>query len=140
MIEISESAARVITRQLAKNGLDGGGLRVAVKAGGCSGFSYVFGWDATPRDTDQIFEGADGARIFVDPRSLKLLDGTVLDFDEDNLLATSFTLKNPHAKSTCGCGESFSAYDVSQLQVASSQVQVRSMATGALNWQLVTGN
>ena len=110
MIEISDSAARVIKRQLAKNGLpDAGGLRVAVKAGGCSGFSYVFGWDNAPRATDQIFEGADGARIFVDPRSLKLLDGTVLDFDEDNLLATSFTLKNPHAKSTCGCGESFSA-------------------------------
>ena len=110
MIEISDSAARVIKRQLEKNGLPAeGGLRVAVKAGGCSGFSYVFGWDRQPRETDLIFEGADGARIFVDPRSLKLLDGTVLDFDEDNLLATSFTLKNPHAKSTCGCGESFSA-------------------------------
>jgi iron-sulfur cluster assembly protein len=109
MIEISESAARVITRQLAKNGLSGGGLRVAVKAGGCSGFSYVFQWDAAPRETDQIFEGAGGARVFVDPRSLRLLEGTVLDFDEQNLLATSFILKNPHAKSTCGCGESFSA-------------------------------
>lgn len=109
MIEISESAARVIARQLAKNGLDGGGLRVAVKAGGCSGYSYVFGWDAVPRATDLTFEGAGGARIFVDPRSYKLLDGTVLDFDEGNLLATSFTLRNPHAKSTCGCGESFTA-------------------------------
>ncbi len=109
MIEISESAARVITRQLAKNGLTGGGLRVAIRAGGCSGFSYVFQWDASPRDTDQIFEGADGARVFVDPRSLKMLDGTVLDFDEQNLMATSFTLRNPHAKATCGCGESFSA-------------------------------
>jgi iron-sulfur cluster assembly protein len=109
MIEISESAARVITRQLTNNGIAGGGLRVAVKAGGCSGFSYVFGWDAKPRETDQIFGGAGGARIFVDPRSLTLLDGTILDFDEGNLLATSFTLKNPHAKSTCGCGESFSA-------------------------------
>ena len=109
MIEISDSAARVITRQLASKGLAGGGLRVAVKAGGCSGFSYVFNWDGAPRETDQIFEGAGGARIFVDPRSLTLLDGTVLDFDEGNLLATSFTLRNPHAKSTCGCGESFSA-------------------------------
>src|SRR5690606_37371114 len=105
----SDSAARVIKRQLAASGLTGGGLRVAVKAGGCSGFSYVFNWDAAPRETDQIFEGADGARVFVDPRSLKLLDGTVLDFDEGNLLATSFTLRNPNAKSTCGCGESFSA-------------------------------
>ena len=107
MIEISDSAARVITRQLAKHGLQDGGLRVAVKAGGCSGFSYVFGWDQTPRDTDLTFEGAGGAKIFVDPRSYKLLEGTVLDFDESNLLATSFTLRNPHAKSTCGCGESF---------------------------------
>jgi iron-sulfur cluster assembly protein len=109
MIEISDSAARVIARQLAKNGMATGGLRVAVKAGGCSGFSYVFNWDVAPRDTDQVFEGRGGAKVFVDPRSLKLLDGTILDFDEHNLLATTFTLKNPHAKSTCGCGESFSA-------------------------------
>jgi iron-sulfur cluster assembly protein len=110
MIEISESAARVIARQLEKQGMGtGSGLRIAVKAGGCSGFSYVFAWDTTPRATDQVFEGPGGVRVFVDPRSLKLLDGTVLDYDEDNLLATSFTLRNPHAKSTCGCGESFSA-------------------------------
>lgn len=109
MIEISDSAARVITRQLEKEGLAGGGLRVAVKAGGCSGFSYVFQWDRSARDTDHVFEASGGAKVFVDPRSFKLLDGTVLDFDEHNLMATSFTLKNPHAKSTCGCGESFSA-------------------------------
>jgi iron-sulfur cluster assembly protein len=109
MIEISESAARVIARQLVKNGLANGGLRIAIRAGGCSGFSYVFAWDAAPRETDQIFEGPDGAKVFVDPRSLKMLAGTVLDFDENNLLATSFTLRNPHAKTTCGCGESFSA-------------------------------
>ena len=109
MIQISDSAARVIARQLTKQGFAGGGLRVAVKAGGCSGFSYIFSWDPTARANDQVFEGAGGAKVFVDPRSLPLLDGTVLDFDEGNLLATSFTLKNPHAKSTCGCGESFSA-------------------------------
>jgi iron-sulfur cluster assembly accessory protein len=77
-------------------------------AGGCSGFAYTFAFDGAPRATDQIFEGPGGAKVFVDPRSLKLLDGTVLDFDEDNLMATNFTLRNPHAKSTCGCGESFS--------------------------------
>jgi iron-sulfur cluster assembly protein len=109
MIEITESASRVINRQLAKQARPGGGLRIAVKAGGCSGFSYTFAWDDSAKATDQVFEGAGGAKVFVDPRSLKLLDGTVLDFDEDNLMATSFTLKNPHAKSTCGCGESFSA-------------------------------
>lgn len=109
MIEITESASRVITKQLSKQQKPGGGLRIAVKAGGCSGFSYVFAFDAAAKETDEVFEGADGAKVFIDPRSLKLLDGTVLDFDEHNLLATSFTLKNPHATSTCGCGESFSA-------------------------------
>ncbi|HYE89145.1 MAG TPA: iron-sulfur cluster assembly accessory protein [Vicinamibacterales bacterium] len=109
MIEITESASRVINKQLARQAKPGGGLRIAVKAGGCSGFSYTFAWDAAARENDQVFEGSDGAKVFVDPRSLKLLDGTVLDFDEHNLMATSFTLKNPHAKSTCGCGESFTA-------------------------------
>ena len=111
MIEITESAARVINTQLAEERSEpSGGLRIAVKAGGCSGFSYQFRVGrCRARETDQVFEGAGGAKVFVDPRSLKLLDGTVLDFDENNLLATSFTLKNPHAKSTCGCGESFSA-------------------------------
>ncbi len=109
MIEITESASRVINKQLEKQHKNGGGLRIAVKAGGCSGFSYTFAWDDGAKENDQVFEGANGAKVFVDPRSLKLLDGTVLDFDEHNLLATSFTLKNPHAKSTCGCGESFSA-------------------------------
>lgn len=109
MIEITESASRVISKQLVKQHKTGGGLRIAVKAGGCSGFGYTFAWDAAAREHDQVFEGSDGAKVFIDPRSLKLLDGTVLDFDEHNLLATSFTLKNPHAKSTCGCGESFSA-------------------------------
>jgi iron-sulfur cluster assembly protein len=109
MIEITESAARVIRKQLEKNNKLEGGLRIAVKAGGCSGFSYIFAWDGAARATDQVFEGSNGAKVFIDPKSLTLLDGTVLDFDENNLLATSFTLKNPHAKSTCGCGESFSA-------------------------------
>jgi iron-sulfur cluster assembly protein len=109
VIEITDSAARVINRQLAKQQRAGGGLRIAVKAGGCSGYSYQFAWDDAARETDQVFEGAGGARVFVDFRSFRLLDGTVLDFDENNLLATTFTLRNPHAKSTCGCGESFSA-------------------------------
>ncbi len=110
MIEITDSAARVIARQLQKQqAAAGGGLRIAIKAGGCSGFSYVFRFDTSPRATDQVFQGPSGVQVFVDPRSLELLDGTVLDFDEDNLMATNFTLRNPHAKSTCGCGESFSA-------------------------------
>lgn len=108
MMAITERAARVITRQLARAGLAGGGLRVAVRAGGCSGYSYVFQLEQAPRDTDRVFDGPGGARVYVDPRSLRLLDGAVLDFDEGNLLATTFTVSNPHAKASCGCGTSFS--------------------------------
>jgi iron-sulfur cluster assembly accessory protein len=108
-IGMTDSAARVIARQLTRQQMSGGGLRIAIKAGGCSGFAYTFAFEAAPRDTDHVFTGAGGAQVFVDPRSLRLLDGTVLDFDEQNLMATSFTLRNPHATSTCGCGASFSA-------------------------------
>ncbi len=108
MIEVTDSAARVIARQMEKQGLGEGGLRVAIKAGGCSGHSYVFRFEAAARPTDQVFDGPDGVKVFVDPRSLALLDGTVLDFDEHNLMATNFTVRNPHAKSACGCGTSFS--------------------------------
>ena len=108
MIEITESAGRVIARQMAKSGTPVGGLRVAVKAGGCSGYSYVFRFEGAARDTDQVFDGPGGVKVFVDPRSLALLEGTVLDFDEGNLMATNFTVRNPNAKSACGCGTSFS--------------------------------
>src|SRR5512144_117437 len=107
MVAISESAAQVITKMLEKNGLHGGGLRIGVKAGGCSGFSYVFGWEAAPKETDQVFEGSNGAKVFVDPRSLRVLDGTTLDYDT-SLLSKGFIFQNPNAKSTCGCGTSFS--------------------------------
>jgi iron-sulfur cluster assembly protein len=106
MIEITPNAAAQIRRMLVKRGNAETGLRVGVKAGGCSGFEYTFAWEAAPRDTDSIFEGPEGAKVFVDPRSLRLLDGTVLDYDM-SLLSKGFIFNNPHAKSTCGCGASF---------------------------------
>jgi len=107
MIEITENAARQIHKMLQKRALGEAGLRLGVKAGGCSGFEYVFGWEATPRQDDAVFESGDGATVFVDPRSLRVLDGTALDYDT-SLLSKGFLLNNPHAKSTCGCGVSFS--------------------------------
>jgi iron-sulfur cluster assembly protein len=107
VVAITESAAQVITKMLEKNGLEGGGLRIGVKAGGCSGFSYVFDWEAAPKETDQVFQGPNGVRVFVDPRSLRVLDGTTLDYDT-SLLSKGFIFQNPNAKSTCGCGTSFS--------------------------------
>jgi iron-sulfur cluster assembly protein len=107
MIEISVSAAKQIRKLLTQRGLAEGGLRVGVKAGGCSGFSYVFDFDATPGQQDEVFEGPEGARIFVDRKSYQLLKGTVLDYDT-SLISRGFTFNNPNAKSTCGCGTSFS--------------------------------
>ena len=107
MIQITENASAQIRKMLAKRGAAETGLRVAVKAGGCSGFEYVFGWEVAPKQTDLVFEGPDGAKIFVDPRSLRLLDGSVLDYDT-SLLTKGFVFNNPHATGTCGCGVSFS--------------------------------
>ena len=106
MIQITPNAAAQIQKMLAKRGAGETGLRIGVKAGGCSGFEYTFGWEPAPRDADAVFEGPQGAKVFVDPRSLRLLDGTVLDYDT-SMLSKGFLFDNPHAKSTCGCGVSF---------------------------------
>ena len=108
MIEISEGAARKIRTLMAKQGIDEGGLRVGVKGGGCSGLSYTFAWDKEARLGDEVFEGLDGAKIYVDKKSLLFLNGTVLDYDT-NLISQGIVIHNPNAKSTCGCGSSFGA-------------------------------
>lgn len=107
MIEITEKAATQIQKMLTKRALGEAGLRVGVKAGGCSGFEYIFGWEQSPKHTDVVFEGQNGAKVFIDPKSLRLLDGTVLDYDT-SLLSKGFMFNNPNAKNTCGCGVSFS--------------------------------
>ena len=108
MIQISETAARKIRTLMAKQGIKEGGLRVGVKGGGCSGLSYTFAWERQPRLGDEVYEGSDGAKIFVDRKSLIYLDGTVLDYDT-GLISKGFVFNNPNAKSTCGCGSSFGA-------------------------------
>jgi len=110
MIEVTENAANQIHKMLAKRAQGEVGLRIGVKAGGCSGFEYIFAWEPSPKDSDAVFEGPGGAKVFVDPRSLRLLDGTVLDYDT-SLISRGFTFNNPHAKNTCGCGVSFSVDD-----------------------------
>ncbi len=108
MIQITETAAHKIRALMAKQGIDEGGLRVGVKGGGCSGLSYTFSWEKVERLGDQVFEGAAGAKVFVDRKSLLFLNGTVLDYDA-SLLGKGFVFNNPNAKSTCGCGSSFGA-------------------------------
>ena len=107
MIEISETAARKIKTLMAKQGITEGGLRVGVKGGGCSGLSYTFAWEKEPRLGDEVFEGPEGAKIFVDKKSHLFLDGTTLDYDT-SLVSKGFIFNNPNAKSSCGCGTSFS--------------------------------
>jgi iron-sulfur cluster assembly accessory protein len=85
---------------------DGGGLRVAVEGGGCSGFSYEI--DITPApEADDIIVERDGARLFVDPVSIAFLKGSEVDWVEE-IVGSSFKVRNPNAKSSCGCGVSFS--------------------------------
>jgi iron-sulfur cluster assembly protein len=81
------------------------GLRLSVKGGGCSGLSYVLGFEEQPRETDALLE-QHGIRVFVDPKSLFYLSGTVLDFS-DGLNGKGFVFNNPQASRTCGCGSSF---------------------------------
>lgn len=83
------------------------GLRVSVKAGGCSGLSYSMGFDTDAKDTDVVID-QDGIKVFVDPKSLFYLSGITLDYS-DGLNGKGFVFSNPKATKTCGCGHSFSA-------------------------------
>ncbi len=106
MIEVTDAAAKRIREAMATEGVAEGGLRVGVKAGGCNGMSYVFRWETESRPDDEVFVSAQGTRIFVDKKSYKFLDGTVLDCDP-NMLGQSLVFRNPNATSECGCGLSF---------------------------------
>ena len=81
MIAITETAARKIRTLMAKQGVSEGGLRVGVKGGGCSGLSYTFAWERKERTGDEVFEGPEGAKLYVDRKSLIYLNGTVLRLD-----------------------------------------------------------
>ena len=108
MIQITETAARQIRTLMTKQGIDEGGLRVGVKGGGCSGLSYTFSWEKQARTGDEVIEGPEGAKIYVDRKSLLYLNGTALDYDT-SLMSKGFVFNNPNAKTTCGCGSSFGA-------------------------------
>jgi iron-sulfur cluster assembly accessory protein len=81
-------------------------LRLSVEGGGCSGFQYQFGLAEAPEDEDMVAE-TDGVRLVVDPMSLDLVAGCVVDFVE-SLGGAAFRVENPNATAGCGCGSSFS--------------------------------
>lgn len=107
MIAITERAVSEVRRIVSEQKLpEATALRVGVKGGGCSGFSYTLGFDDQVSETDQIYE-IEGVRVVCDPKSFLYLNGTQIDF-EDNLMGRGFKFGNPNAAKTCGCGESFS--------------------------------
>jgi iron-sulfur cluster assembly accessory protein len=109
MINVTETAASKISELLVEEGRIGAGLRVFVQGGGCSGFQYGLMIDDGDgnAEADQVYE-VNGVKLLVDPISLRYLTGAEVDF-VDNNMGGGFTIKNPNAKSTCGCGSSFSA-------------------------------
>ena len=106
-ISVTDEAAGRISQLLSEENKSTAGLRVFVQGGGCSGFQYglMFEESAGDVDADQIF-ASNGVKIFVDPISVRYLTGAEVDF-VDNLTGGGFTIKNPNAKTTCGCGQSF---------------------------------
>jgi iron-sulfur cluster assembly accessory protein len=106
MINVSSAAASKISELLAEEGKAGSGLRVFVQGGGCSGFQYGLMIEESGGVGDQVYE-SNGVRLFVDPVSISYLKGAEVDF-VDTVTGGGFTIKNPNATSTCGCGQSFS--------------------------------
>ncbi len=105
-IMLTEKAAAQVAKVKAENNIPAEhGLRLGVKGGGCSGLSYVLGFDEKPAEKDRVFT-VRGVTVFVDPKSLFYLSGTVLDFS-DGLNGKGFVFNNPQATKTCGCGSSF---------------------------------
>ncbi len=107
LIKVTPGAAARIQALLARRGLAGGVLRVAVVGGGCSGLQYQMDLEAGPAPRDFLVESA-GVRVVVDPKSALYVTGAELDYVEA-LQGGGFKVRNPNAASTCSCGESFSA-------------------------------
>jgi iron-sulfur cluster assembly protein len=107
VIALTERAIKEIRRILEDQKLpEQTALRVGVKGGGCSGFSYTLGFDDQFSEVDQLNE-VEGVKVVCDPKSFLYLNGTQIDF-EDNLMGRGFKFGNPNASKSCGCGESFS--------------------------------
>ncbi len=109
MITLTDSATVTVRELLDAEGAEELALRVAVRPGGCSGFSYemFFDGDVDADDTQVEFGDAKAVRVVVDPASAQLLVGATLDY-KDGLDESGFAITNPNASRTCGCGQSFS--------------------------------
>lgn len=108
MIKLSENAEKKIQQLLEEESREGETfLRVSVKAGGCSGFSYKLDFDTESKEGDKVFDSENGlAKLVIDSKSLLYLIGMTLDY-EGGLNGNGFVFSNPNATKTCGCGASF---------------------------------
>lgn len=108
-ITLTETAAKEIKSIIEQQELDQEAvrLRVGVKGGGCSGFSYLLDLTEQSHDNDETFD-QNGIKVVCDPKSYLYLNGTTIDF-KDEVMGRGFVFNNPNATSTCGCGSSFSA-------------------------------
>ena len=104
-ISLTESAAERVRSYLERRG-HGVGLRIGVKKTGCSGYAYVIDY-AESIDPDDVVFDESGVKVVVDSDSLKLIDGTRVDFVKEGI-NEAFKFRNPNVKGECGCGESFS--------------------------------
>jgi iron-sulfur cluster assembly protein len=107
MINVSTTAVGKIKQILNEEKKEGWALRIGIKGGGCSGFTYALKLDENPVESDQVFD-FDGVKVVVDSKSIVYLAGTELDYT-DGLNGSGFIFNNPNASRTCGCGSSFSA-------------------------------
>ena len=105
MISITQTAAQQALQIMRENEILGGGLKVGVKAGGCSGLNYVLDIVEGPGENDRVFH-MHGIQVFCDPKSYLYLNGTEVDY-ESSKLGGGFKFTNPNAKRSCGCGTSF---------------------------------
>jgi len=106
MVTITEKASHKAKTFMAAEHKDGFGLRLYVQGGGCSGFKYGMAFEEKEVEEDHVVE-MNGMKLFIDPYSAPMIAGTEVDYN-DGLEGAGFAIKNPNAKSTCGCGQSFS--------------------------------
>jgi len=106
-IQVTDRAIAAIKKAASTRAAAPKGLRVGIRGGGCTGFSYLFEWsDSEPRPEDKVLSFEDGqVRVFVDPKSFIYLDGSTLEY-ATSMMARGFKFVNPNVKGTCGCGES----------------------------------
>jgi iron-sulfur cluster insertion protein len=107
MVEITESAKSKIVDLLLEENTPGLSLRTFVQGGGCSGFSYGFAFDEVVNEDDFEVNVDSKFKVLIDAMSMQYLQGAVIDYKEE-LMGSSFTINNPNAQTSCGCGSSFS--------------------------------